>query len=99
MSSLADRYQQLSDDLAQFDLFKDFFVADYHIFKSLIFAKITLAEDEYRLYRNLLILFIEKCQSQTYIFICIKIQNDFAKNIKREEVMNKNLRGLFGQNQ
>jgi deoxyadenosine/deoxycytidine kinase len=23
--SLADRYQQLSDDLAQFDLFKDFF--------------------------------------------------------------------------
>jgi hypothetical protein len=27
--SLADRYQQLSDDLAQFDLFKDFLVADY----------------------------------------------------------------------
>ncbi|MFT6743271.1 MAG: deoxyguanosine kinase, partial [Paraglaciecola sp.] len=53
MSFLADRYQQLSDDLAQFDLFKDFLVADYHIFKSLIFAKITLAEDEYRLYRNL----------------------------------------------
>jgi hypothetical protein len=34
--NLADRYQQLSDDLAQFDLFKDFLVADYHIFKSLI---------------------------------------------------------------
>lgn len=33
MSFLADRYQQLSDDLAQFDLFKDFVVADYHIFK------------------------------------------------------------------
>lgn len=32
MSFLADRYQQLSDDLAQFDLFKDFVVADYHIF-------------------------------------------------------------------
>jgi deoxyadenosine/deoxycytidine kinase len=88
---LADRYQQLSDDLAQFDLFKDFLVADYHIFKSLIFAKITLAEDEYRLYRNLLILFIEKCLSQIYIFICIKIQNDFAKHKeKEEEVMNKN---------
>jgi deoxyadenosine/deoxycytidine kinase len=27
MSFLADRYQQLSDDLAQFDLFKDFLVA------------------------------------------------------------------------
>ena len=34
MSFLADRYKQLSDDLAQFDLFKDFIVADYHIFKS-----------------------------------------------------------------
>ena len=53
MSFLADRYKQLSDDLAQFDLFKEFIVADYHIFKSLIFAKITLTEDEYRLYRSL----------------------------------------------
>ena len=53
MSFLADRYKQLSGDLAQFDLFKEFIVADYHIFKSLIFAKITLTEDEYRLYRKL----------------------------------------------
>ena len=53
MSFLADRYKQLSDDLTQFDLFKEFIVADYHIFKSLIFAKITLTEDEYRLYRTL----------------------------------------------
>jgi 2-amino-4-hydroxy-6-hydroxymethyldihydropteridine diphosphokinase len=53
MSFLADRYQQLSDDLAQFDLFKDFVVADYHIFKSLIFAKVTLQEDEFRLYKTM----------------------------------------------
>ena len=36
MSFLADRYQQLSDDLAQLDLFKNFVVSDYYIFKSLI---------------------------------------------------------------
>jgi deoxyguanosine kinase len=53
MSFLADRYQQLTDDLAQFDLFKDFIVADYHIFKSLIFAKVTLHEDEFRLYKTM----------------------------------------------
>jgi 2-amino-4-hydroxy-6-hydroxymethyldihydropteridine diphosphokinase len=53
MSFLADRYKQLSDDLAQFDLFKDFIVADYHIFKSLIFAKVTLHEEEFRLYKTL----------------------------------------------
>ena len=53
MSFLANRYKQLSDDLDQFDLFTDFVVADYHIFKSLIFANITLADDECRLYRTL----------------------------------------------
>lgn len=53
MSFLAERHQQLSDDLSQLDLFSDFVVADYHIFKSLIFAKVTLTEDEYRLYNKL----------------------------------------------
>ncbi|WP_179375108.1 2-amino-4-hydroxy-6-hydroxymethyldihydropteridine diphosphokinase [Winogradskyella wichelsiae] len=53
MSFLADRYQQISDDLSQLDLFKDFMVSDYDVFKSLIFSKITLQEDEFRLYRKL----------------------------------------------
>ena len=70
MSFLADRYQQLSDDLAQFDLFKDFILADYHIFKSLIFAKITLQEDEYRLYRNLFdIIYKEMPKPDLYIYL------------------------------
>ncbi|NQX85517.1 MAG: 2-amino-4-hydroxy-6-hydroxymethyldihydropteridine diphosphokinase [Flavobacteriaceae bacterium] len=53
MSFLADRYQQISDDLSQLDLFKDFIVSDYDVFKSLIFSKITLPDDEFRLYRKL----------------------------------------------
>ena len=53
MSFLADRYQQLNDDLSQLDLFKDFIISDYDIFKSLIFSKITLQEDEFKLYRKL----------------------------------------------
>ena len=53
MSFLADRYQQISEDLAQLDLFKDFIIADYDVFKSLIFSKITLSEDEFLLYRKL----------------------------------------------
>lgn len=52
MSFLADRYKQLSDDIAQYDLFKEFVVADYHISKSLTFAKVTLPEDEFALYRK-----------------------------------------------
>lgn len=53
MSFLADRYQQISDDLSQLDLFKDFIVSDYDVNKSLIFSKITLPEDEFKLYRKL----------------------------------------------
>ncbi len=53
MSFLADRYQQISDDLSQLDLFKDFIISDYDIHKSLIFSKITLPEDEFVLYRKL----------------------------------------------
>jgi 2-amino-4-hydroxy-6-hydroxymethyldihydropteridine diphosphokinase len=70
MSFLADRYKQLSDDLSQFDLFKDFIVADYHIFKSLIFAKITLADDEYRLYSNLFhIIYKEMPKPDLYVYL------------------------------
>ena len=70
MSFLADRYQQLTDDLAQFDLFKDFLIADYHIFKSLIFAKVTLAEDEFRLYKNLFdIIYKEMPKPDLYIYL------------------------------
>ncbi|VAV82417.1 2-amino-4-hydroxy-6-hydroxymethyldihydropteridinepyrophosphokinase / Deoxyadenosine kinase @ Deoxyguanosine kinase [hydrothermal vent metagenome] len=53
MSFLADRYQQISDDLSQLDLFKDFIISDYDVFKSLIFSKVTLPEDEFMLYRKL----------------------------------------------
>ncbi|WP_412561714.1 2-amino-4-hydroxy-6-hydroxymethyldihydropteridine diphosphokinase [Winogradskyella sp. MIT101101] len=53
MSFLADRYQQISDDLSQLDLFKDFMVSDYDVHKSLVFSKVTLPEDEFRLYRKL----------------------------------------------
>ncbi|UFH36694.1 2-amino-4-hydroxy-6-hydroxymethyldihydropteridine diphosphokinase [Flavobacterium acetivorans] len=83
MSFLADRYQQLSDDLAQFDLFKDFLVADYHIFKSLIFAKITLADDEYRLYRNLFdIIYREMPKPDLYVYLYQNSER-LLQNIKK----------------
>ena len=83
MSFLADRYQQISDDLAQFDLFKDFIVADYHIFKSLIFAKVTLAEDEFRLYKTLFdIIYKEMPRPDLYIYLYQNTER-LLQNIKR----------------
>jgi deoxyguanosine kinase len=70
MSFLADRYQQLSDDLAQFDLFKNFIVSDYYIFKSLIFAQVTLSKDEYLLYRKMFnLIYKEITKPDLYIYL------------------------------
>jgi len=70
MSFLADRYQQLSDDLAQFDLFKNCIVSDYYIFKSLIFAQVTLQNDEYTLYRKMFdIMYKEITKPDLYVFL------------------------------
>ena len=70
MSFLADRYQQLTDDLAQFDLFKNFIVSDYYIFKSLIFAQVTLQKEEYFLYRKMFdIMYKEISKPDLYIYL------------------------------
>ena len=70
MSFLADRYSQLSDDLAQFDLFKNFIVSDYYIFKSLIFAQVTLQKDEFYLYRKMFdIMYKEISKPDLYIYL------------------------------
>ncbi|MDP5201463.1 2-amino-4-hydroxy-6-hydroxymethyldihydropteridine diphosphokinase [Flavobacterium sp. DG2-3] len=96
MSFLADRYQQLSDDLAQFDLFKDFIVADYHIFKSLIFAKITLAEDEYRLYRNLFdIIYKEMPKPDLYIYLYQNTDRLLQNIKKRGRVYEQNIEAVY----
>ncbi|MBO9586848.1 MAG: 2-amino-4-hydroxy-6-hydroxymethyldihydropteridine diphosphokinase [Flavobacterium sp.] len=96
MSFLADRYQQLADDLAQFDLFKDFIVADYHIFKSLIFAKITLAEDEYRLYRNLFdIIYKEMPKPDLYIYLYQNTERLLQNIKKRGRIYEQNIEATY----
>jgi deoxyguanosine kinase len=83
MSFLADRYQQISDDLSQLDLFKDFIVSDYDVFKSLIFSKITLPEDEFRLYRKLFYqVYKDIAKPDLYVYLYQNTQR-LQKNIKK----------------
>jgi len=53
MSFLADRYQQLKEELTRQELFSNFTISDYFIDKSLIFAKNNLRSDEFSLYSRL----------------------------------------------
>jgi 2-amino-4-hydroxy-6-hydroxymethyldihydropteridine diphosphokinase len=70
MSFLADRYQQFTDDTSQYDLFKNFMISDYDIYKSLIFAHITLQKDEFALYRKLFNLMYKEVQKpKIYIYL------------------------------
>jgi deoxyadenosine/deoxycytidine kinase len=53
LSFLADRYQQLKSQFTSTDIFKTFTIADYFIFKSLIFASKNLEPLEFGLYSKL----------------------------------------------
>jgi len=83
MSFLADRYHQLTDGLAQFDLFKNFIVSDYFIFKSLIFAQVTLPKEEYSLYRKMFdIMYKEIAKPDVYVFLYQNTER-LIENIKK----------------
>lgn len=53
LSFLADRYNQLKNEIEHPDLFRQQTICDYHFFKSLVFARQTLSDDEFQLYRQL----------------------------------------------
>ncbi|MHC5200669.1 2-amino-4-hydroxy-6-hydroxymethyldihydropteridine diphosphokinase [Myroides sp. LJL119] len=83
MSFLADRYSQLSDDLSQLDLFKEFVIADYYVHKSLIFAQITLEPDEFRLYKQVFeIMYKETPRPDLYVFL-YQNTNRLLENIQK----------------
>jgi len=83
MSFLADRYQQLLEDIKQFDLFKDCVVADYDAYKSLIFAKVTLQPEEFNLYKKLFhLMHKELAKPDVYIYLYQNTER-LLKNIKK----------------
>lgn len=50
---MAERYKQLKDLLQTTDIFHDITIADYLFTKCLLFAKVNLPEEEFRLYHKL----------------------------------------------
>lgn len=83
LAFLADRYQQLKNQIANRDLFQEKTVADYYFVKSLIFSKNTLKDDEYNLYRRI----FEIIQQQLpipdmYVYLHVEVDN-LLRNIKK----------------
>lgn len=83
MSFLADRYQQFAEDIGQFDLFNDFVVSDYDIYKSMIFAQVTLQEEENQLYKRLFnIMYKDLAKPDLYVYLYQNTER-LLQNIKK----------------
>src|SRR5690606_40933503 len=83
MSFLADRYQQFTSDTSKPNLFNNFMISDYDIFKSLIFANVTLQKEEFDLYRKLFsIMYKEVIKPDIYVYL-FQSQERLHENIKQ----------------
>lgn len=83
MSFLAQRYQHLKARLAHPDLFKSLTVSDFDITKSLVFARVTLPEAAYGVYRKT---FNRLCSDlvrpELYVYLYQSTEN-LKRNIRR----------------
>jgi len=83
LSFLAERYHQLNKELTSRDLFKAITIADYYFMKSLIFARSTLKDDEYNLYRQIFdIIYKSIPKPDLYVYLHQDIPR-LKKNIKK----------------
>ena len=83
LSFLADRYQQLKKHFTKPDLFTDFTISDYFIFKSLIFASKNLESLEYGLYAklfNIVASVVPKPDLVIYLYLSL---DNLKKNIRK----------------
>ncbi|WP_321286500.1 deoxynucleoside kinase [uncultured Sunxiuqinia sp.] len=83
MSFLADRYNQLKNNIREFELFSSFLISDYYFMKSLIFAQNTLSRDEYLLYERFFTIIYDKLpKPDLYVYLHSDVDK-LLQNIKK----------------
>ncbi|WP_298767017.1 2-amino-4-hydroxy-6-hydroxymethyldihydropteridine diphosphokinase [uncultured Polaribacter sp.] len=96
MNFLIDRYQQLNEDFAQFNLFKNFIISDYYIFKSLIFAQVTLSKEEFILYRKMFnLVYKEIIKPDLYIYLYQDTERLLENIKKRARPYEQNIKAKY----
>ncbi len=80
---MAERFKQLKELIQQKDLFQNLTISDYLFTKCLLFAKINLSEDEFRLYQRLFdIMYQQLVQPDILIYLHAPV-NKLQQNIKK----------------
>jgi deoxyguanosine kinase len=83
LSFLASRYKQLHLELTSPEMQSGFKVADYFFSKSLIFSKITLQPDEFKLYETLFnIIYKQLPKPELFVYIHVSIEK-LIENIRK----------------
>ena len=83
LSFMATRYQQLINELPYKNLFKTFTLADFYFAKSILFAKITLSDPEFVLYRQIYnIIYKSIPKPDLYIYLHVDV-DQLMKNIQQ----------------
>jgi len=82
---MAERFKQLKDLIQQKDLFQNITISDYLFTKCLLFAKVNLPEDEFRLYQRLFeIIHQQLIQPDLLIYLHSPVQK-LQQNIKKRK--------------
>lgn len=82
---MAERYKQLQEMLVQKNMFHQLTISDYLFTKSLLFAKVTLSEDEYKLYQRLFdIVQQQLIQPQLLVYLHAPVSK-LQQNIKKRQ--------------
>lgn len=82
---MAERYKQLQELLVQKSIFQQLTITDYLFTKSLLFARVTLSEDEFRLYQRLFdIIQQQLIQPQLLIYLHAPVKK-LQENIKKRQ--------------
>lgn len=82
---MAERFKQLKDLIQQKDLFKSITISDYLFTKCLLFAKVNLPEDEFRLYQRLFeIIHQQLLQPDLLIYLHTPVHK-LQENIKKRK--------------
>ncbi|HON18508.1 MAG TPA: deoxynucleoside kinase [Salinivirgaceae bacterium] len=82
LSFLTARYSQFKNDLNP-DIFSPFIISDYYFPKSLIFARKTLADDEFALYKQIFdIIYLQLPRPTLYVYLHRPV-DELLENIKR----------------
>ena len=83
LTFLTDRCRQLSDFNNQISLFSSGLVSDYDIFKSLVFAGISLKEIEYSLFRKIFTYMTKDLFKSNLIIYLLQSTEQLLENIKK----------------